>query len=256
MSDAADSVSLKVQVSSLLTEYASLIQQYFVSINNLVENPSLPKENAPESITERIIQVDAELQKAVLKSKANYYSAQHCIFWWLISFVFLVDEHQKQHGKIAAIQEQIKVQNASLLLVVNRLQETRTLLAETLSGAQEELSMMKKASDANMNFSDILSYASKLSKYTSAPPNFNLTRDTKVDFEKPYPDEERMRRGILYWQHLPPEQQAQATLESSESESSEEEEGHDDAMGKVTAGVDDMQNEAFWELDLNPDLPS
>jgi hypothetical protein len=33
----------------------------------------------------------------------------------------------------------------------------------------------------------------------------------KVDFEKPYPDEERMRRGILYWQHLPPEQQAQAT---------------------------------------------
>lgn len=45
-------------------------------------------------------------------------------------------------------------------------------------------------------------------------------------------------------------------VESSESESSEEEEGHDDAMGKVTAGVDDMQNEAFWELDLNPDLPS
>jgi hypothetical protein len=62
-----------------------------------------------------------------------------------------------------------------------------------------------------MNFSDILSYASKLSKYTSAPPNFNMMRDMKVDFEKPYPDEERMRRGILYWQHLPPEQQAQAT---------------------------------------------
>ncbi|KAG2186390.1 hypothetical protein INT43_002828 [Umbelopsis isabellina] len=239
MSDAAESASLKVQVSSLLREYASLIQQYFVSINNLVDNPNLPKENTPESITERIIQVDAKLQKAVLKTLFPP-----------------VDEHQKQHGKIATIQEQIKVQNASLLLVVNRLQETRTLLAETLSGAQEELSLIKKASDANMNFSDILSYASKLSKYTSAPPNFNLTRDTKVDFEKPYPDEERMRRGILYWQHLPPEQQAQATLESSESESSEEEGGHDDAMGKVTAGVDDMQNEAFWELDLNPDLPS
>ncbi|CAM0135190.1 hypothetical protein VKS41_000225 [Umbelopsis sp. WA50703] len=234
MSDTAESVSLKVQVSSLLTEYAALIQQYFVAVNSLVDNPNLPKENTPESITERIIQVDAKLQEAVQK----------------------IDEHQKQHGKIATIQDQIKVQNASLLLVVNRLQETRTLLAETLSGAQEELSKMKKASDANMNFSDILSYASKLSKYTSAPPNFNMMRDMKVDFEKPYPDEERMRRGILYWQHLPPEQQAQATLESSESESSEEEEGHDDAMGKVTTGVDDMQNEAFWELDLNPDLPS
>jgi hypothetical protein len=23
----------------------------------------------------------------------------------------------------------------------------------------------------------------------------------KMDFEKPYPDEERMRRGLLYWQN-------------------------------------------------------
>lgn len=69
MSDAAESASLKVQVSSLLTEYASLIQQYFVSINNLVDNPNVSKENTPENITERIIQVDAKLQKAVLKSK-------------------------------------------------------------------------------------------------------------------------------------------------------------------------------------------
>lgn len=130
-----------------------------------------------------------------------------------------------------------------------------------------------------MNFSDILSYASKLSKYTSAPPNFNMMKDMKVDFEKPYPDEERMRRGILYWQHVPPEQQAQETckcrrfgrcsthhvshirlffcaVESSESESSEDEEGQDDAMGKITAGAEDIHNEAFWELDLNPDLPS
>jgi hypothetical protein len=58
-----------------------------------------------------------------------------------------VDEHQRQHQQIVAIQEDIKAQNASLLLVVNRLQETRSLLAETLNGAQEELAIMKKASD-------------------------------------------------------------------------------------------------------------
>jgi hypothetical protein len=45
-------------------------------------------------------------------------------------------------------------------------------------------------------------------------------------------------------------------VESSESESSEDEEGQDDAMGKITAGAEDIHNEAFWELDLNPDLPS
>jgi hypothetical protein len=59
----------------------------------------------------------------------------------------VVDEHQRQHLRIVAIQEDIKAQNASLLMVVNRLQETRSLLAETLSGAQEELTLMKKASD-------------------------------------------------------------------------------------------------------------
>lgn len=57
---------------------------------------------------------------------------------------------------------------------------------------------------ANVQFTDVLSYASKLSKYTSAPPNFDtMNRDIKVDFEKPYPDEERMRRGLLYWQNAP-----------------------------------------------------
>lgn len=57
---------------------------------------------------------------------------------------------------------------------------------------------------ANVQFTDVLSYASKLSKYTSAPPNFDsVNKDVKVDFEKPYPDEERMRRGLLYWQNAP-----------------------------------------------------
>lgn len=30
-----------------------------------------------------------------------------------------------------------------------------------------------------------------------------MNRDIKIDFEKPYPDEERMRRGLLYWQNAP-----------------------------------------------------
>lgn len=55
-----------------------------------------------------------------------------------------------------------------------------------------------------MKFTDVLSYASKLSKYTSAPPNFDtMSKETKIDFEKPYPDEEKMRRGTLYWQNAP-----------------------------------------------------
>lgn len=57
---------------------------------------------------------------------------------------------------------------------------------------------------ANVQFTQVLSYASKLSKYTSAPPNFDqMKRDGNMDFEKPYPDEEKMRRSLLYWQNAP-----------------------------------------------------
>lgn len=39
-----------------------------------------------------------------------------------------------------------------------------------------------------------------------------MSRDMKIGFEKPYPDEERMRRGLLYWQYAgsrPPNQEEQ-----------------------------------------------
>lgn len=75
MTDAAESVSLKVQVGSLLSEYASLIRQYFASVNSLIETPNLPIENTPDYITNRILEVDAKLQKAVQKSKRLFADA-------------------------------------------------------------------------------------------------------------------------------------------------------------------------------------
>lgn len=87
-----------------------------------------------------------------LFKKVTYIVSTSCflevaVIWRNDRIHLTVDEHQRQHQQIVAIQEDIKAQNASLLLVVNRLQETRSLLAETLNGAQEELAIMKKASD-------------------------------------------------------------------------------------------------------------
>jgi hypothetical protein len=69
MSDAGtESVSLKVQVGSLLSEYSSLVRQYFISVNSLIDSHNLPMESNPESITKKIMAVDAKLQQAVQKS--------------------------------------------------------------------------------------------------------------------------------------------------------------------------------------------
>jgi hypothetical protein len=148
MTDAAESVSLKVQVGSLLSEYSTLIRKYFTSVNSLTETPNLPVENTPEYITNQILAVDAKLQEAVQKSKQlRRDQSDWCKPRVDLLLSTTVDEHQRQHHRIVAIQEDIKAQNASLLMVVNRLQETRSLLAETLSGAQDELTLMKNASD-------------------------------------------------------------------------------------------------------------
>jgi hypothetical protein len=72
MTDAAESLSLKVQVGSLLSEYASLVRQYFTAVNSLIETPNLPIENTPDYVTNRILAVDAKLQQAVQKSKRLY----------------------------------------------------------------------------------------------------------------------------------------------------------------------------------------
>ncbi|CAO3655913.1 unnamed protein product [Mucor hiemalis] len=110
---------------------------------------------------------------------------------------------------------------------------------------------MKYASNSNVQFTDLLSYASKLSKYTSAPPNFDsMNKDTKIDFEKPYPDEEKMRRGLLYWQNAP-NQRLEDKFESSDSEMSTNEEVGDSSGNKQN---EDTGGDPFWILDLNPDM--
>ncbi|KAI8970674.1 hypothetical protein BDB01DRAFT_888178 [Pilobolus umbonatus] len=106
---------------------------------------------------------------------------------------------------------------------------------------------------ANVSFKDVLSYASKLSKYTSAPPNFDtLDKDSKIDFEKPYPDEERMRKSLLYWQNSS-HPNIVDKFESSEEEISENEEMDEIHINRHN---EDTGGDPLWILDLNPDMSS
>ncbi|KAI8330020.1 hypothetical protein EDC96DRAFT_452280, partial [Choanephora cucurbitarum] len=92
----------------------------------------------------------------------------------------------------------------------------------------------------------------KAIKYASdSPPNFDSgNRDIRVDFEKPYPDEERMRRGLLYWQNTP-QHHKEDQLEHSDSESSADEEMVDVTNARPN---EDSGGDPFWILDLNPDM--
>ncbi|KAF7730165.1 hypothetical protein EC973_002773 [Apophysomyces ossiformis] len=219
--------SLRDQVDQLLTEYADLVRQYFQSLSAVAENA--PVEDPLESIVERIVALDAQLQVAAGQ----------------------IEEHQERQQRIIQVQDEIQRHHVALLRLVQRLDEAREELDQELNTAKGELRAAQYARDANIQSTDIIAYAAKLSKYTSAPPNFDLmNRDIKVDFEKPYPDEQRMKRGLLYRQHLTDRTQ-EDRFESSESETS-----GDEDVKKETSATEDAKGEPFWVLDLNPDLPS
>ncbi|RUS15856.1 vitamin-D-receptor interacting mediator subunit 4-domain-containing protein [Endogone sp. FLAS-F59071] len=177
-------VSLKAQVSNLLTEYSNLVRNYFAATEALAEGrppPVLPAGGGPvhpDAIMQRIVDIDAKLQKAVDQ----------------------IEDHQTLQRKIFEVQEDIRRHNANILALVSRLQEARGMLELCLDSVKQESVAMKQAKDSTVTFTEIISYAAKLSKYTSAPPNFDPA-NREITFEKPYPDEDRMRQGLLYRQY-------------------------------------------------------
>jgi hypothetical protein len=48
---------------------------------------------------------------------------------------------------------------------------------------------------------EILDYANRLSQYTSAPPHYDPAMPSSMIAYPPYPDESRMRMGLLFRQY-------------------------------------------------------
>ncbi|KAI7904953.1 vitamin-D-receptor interacting mediator subunit 4-domain-containing protein [Cokeromyces recurvatus] len=219
--------SLRDQVREYITEFSDNVRKYFLSLSAIAENATIDKSNSPKQIVEQMAIIDKKLQEAV----------KH------------IESHQIRQQQIIKVQEEIQQHNIALLEIIQKLGSVRDELDLSLEKAKTELKAMKYATDSNVQFTDVLAYASKLSKYTSAPPNFDNT-NIKVDFEKPYPDEERMRRGLLYWQNAS-QQRTEEKFESSDSEASSNEEMEEIHINKQ---AEDADGDPFWILDLNPDM--
>ncbi|KAI8098291.1 uncharacterized protein B0P05DRAFT_460786 [Gilbertella persicaria] len=115
-------------------------------------------------------------------------------------------------------------------------------IIQKLGAAREELDLCLTQAKIELK---AIEYAS------NSPPNFDsASKDVRVDFEKPYPDEERMRRGLLYWQNTT-QQNKEDRFESSDSEVSADEEMVDVTTNRQT---EDTGGDPFWILDLNPDM--
>ncbi|KAF9428491.1 hypothetical protein BGZ94_002200 [Podila epigama] len=177
-SSATSQHSLRQLVRTQITEYSRLTQLLFTTLELLADGRASP--NAPNDIMKQIVQLDATLMGAVEK----------------------IELHQQQQRKILQVRQEIEEQNKAIMNVIQTLRGAKQVLELNLEDLEEKRAASADARAAEVSISEIVSYANKLSSYTSAPPNFN-PQDVNQPFEPPYPREVNMRAGILNQQHIP-----------------------------------------------------
>ncbi|KAF9974819.1 hypothetical protein BGZ73_001679 [Actinomortierella ambigua] len=264
-SNADSQHSLRQLVRTQITEYSRLVQSLFSSLDIVADGR--PIAHSPTELVKQIVNLDATLMGAVEKT---------------------VEAHQQQQRKIVQIQHEIEEQNKAIMEVIQTLQGAKDTLEASLEGLEEKKAAVKEAREAEISVNEIVSYASRLSNYTSAPPNFDPANATQ-QFEPPYPREIIMRAGLLNQQHIPAAQLIQLDADTGpapagaagaprqtnghnglsdhgveEFEESDDSEPEETSLfGKIhpVPGTSHDQEEpeendggGMFDLDLNPDL--
>ncbi|KAF9212578.1 hypothetical protein CPC16_011971 [Podila verticillata] len=170
--------SLRQLVRTQINEYSRLTQLLFTNLEILADGKTPPA--PPNDIMKQIVQLDATLMGAVEK----------------------IELHQRQQRRIRQVRLEIEEQNKAIMAVIQSLRSAKQVLELNLENLEEKRAASADARSAEVSISDIVSYANRLSAYTSAPPNFN-SQDPNQPFEPPYPREVNMRAGILNQQHIP-----------------------------------------------------
>ncbi|CAI2163143.1 14773_t:CDS:2 [Funneliformis geosporum] len=208
-------------VKGYLVEYEALIDLFFSAIVAYSEGGKQKDQTTqtPVEIMKEIIALDKKLQKGL----------------------DLIEEHQRVHRKLLQMENEIDTENQAIMDLALALKTGKEQLEVCLEEARVTRRVIQTAQESQVSAEDILEYAGKLSQYTSAPPHFNPTMPSSMTAFPPYPDETRMRMGLIFRQGA--------------EESFEEDVTHarSNSFGSVDITQQTSQTEAF-NLDLNPDL--
>jgi len=113
--------------------------------------------------------------------------------------VRLARVHQVKHQRIEELKREILDLESKLKQVFRELERGRLELEEVLDEAETRLKGIETA-ERGVSYDDLLNYASRLSAFTSAPPNMPDLAPGQPPpplFFPPFPNEEKMRRGRL-----------------------------------------------------------
>ncbi|KAL0947699.1 hypothetical protein HGRIS_013785 [Hohenbuehelia grisea] len=124
----------------------------------------------------------------------------------LAEAVAMAHAHQVRQRRIDALLQEIEDLDARWREVCQGLEQDKTELEAILEEGEERIKAIAAAKASAVPYPDLLSYAARLSHFTSAPPYMSfqlmkqilLKKEEKVElFYPPFPNEEKIRRGRL-----------------------------------------------------------
>ncbi|KAJ1982574.1 hypothetical protein H4R34_001657 [Dimargaris verticillata] len=161
-----------------------------------------------------------------------------------------VEYHQGLQQQIGQVQQSVKEQDQNILDLVAKLMSSKEKLETFIRLAEKQKSAMEQAQKHMVTFSDVVPYASRLSNYTAAPPNFDPA-NAAGHFEPPYPSEVTMRSGLLNQKrHIA----APTTADSKETVPKLHIDSELMSSFMANHQHDAEADESLLDLDLNPDL--
>ncbi|RHZ43934.1 hypothetical protein Glove_801g12 [Diversispora epigaea] len=194
--------SIILENISILKEYQKLIDRFFSAISANAEGKSLDR--SPVDIMKDIVELDKKMQQGLDQ----------------------IEEHQRIHHKILQVENEINAENNVIVDFVNYLRKGKEQIDDFLESSRDTMRAIELASQSNVTADEILKYANRISKYTAAPPGYDLTRPTELQVEPPHPIEAIMRKGLLFRQEYLG--MNFGALQNDEEEEEEDEEEEDE----------------------------
>ncbi|KND05060.1 uncharacterized protein SPPG_00736 [Spizellomyces punctatus DAOM BR117] len=142
----------------------------YVSMQSSNSNTTVPEH--PTEILRKLLALDSQLQ----------------------DFVNRLEQHQNTQRQIESVRLQLLDQEVGIMEFSRRLGEKQDDLEELVTVAKETIEAASKAHEAPLNINEIISYASRVSKYTMASDN------AARPHEPPVPQDIHMRASLLFQQ--------------------------------------------------------
>ncbi|KAI9506894.1 hypothetical protein GGI25_000078 [Coemansia spiralis] len=156
--------------------------------------------------------------------------------------------HQKRQEEIRKTQLLSIESGKAKLRFINSMLDAKAELEEALVDVDKKISRAHVAQKANPSVLEIIEYARKLGKFTSAPPNFDPNNSNGMPPEPPHPLLMTMRAGILNRYRMKKTAKNNGDHDEDVDEEMFINHMEDDQFDDVDA--DDL----LLSLDLNPDL--